>query len=217
MLSLDFLVVNHVILIAFTVTSALLALSPGPDNIFVLTQSLAHGVRSGIAVVLGLVSGCIIHTTLLAFGVSEVIKRNDNLFMAIKIAGALYLVYLAYKVYVSDAKINVSSSENAKRKGKTKLFWTGFTMNVLNPKVTIFFLAFFPGFLFSDSLNTVVQFYVLGLLFMLVTLFVFGSIAVLSGSISRFTMQHPKTGDFFKWMQIVVFLGIAVYLFISDK
>ena len=217
MLSLDFLVINHAILIAFTLTSTLLALSPGPDNIFVLTQSLVHGVRSGIAVVLGLVSGCIIHTTLLAFGVSEIIKRNENIFLAIKIAGALYLVYLAYKVYTSDAKINMSSSDDVKQKGISKLYWTGFTMNVLNPKVTIFFLAFFPGFLFSESLNTVIQFYVLGLLFMLVTLLVFGGIAILSGSISRFTKQNPKTGVFFKWMQIVVFLGIALYLFISDK
>nr|WP_299342912.1 LysE family translocator [Allomuricauda sp.] len=217
MLSLFFSAINYPILTGFAVTSALLALSPGPDNIFVLTQSLANGVKSGIAVVLGLVSGCLVHTTLLAFGVSEVIKRSDTLFFAIKAFGAAYLVYLAYKVFKSDASINLPSSETVKRRGQNKLFWTGFTMNVLNPKVTIFFLAFFPGFLFSEELNTVIQFYVLGFLFMAVTLLVFGGIAVLSGSISRFTQQNPRTGFLFKWMQVIVFLGIALYLLISDK
>lgn len=215
--SLLFLEISYPILVGFAVTSALLALSPGPDNIFVLTQSLANGVKSGIAVVLGLVSGCLVHTTLLAFGVSEVIKRSETLFFAIKLFGALYLIYLAYQVYKSDSNINLSSSENVKERGQNKLFWTGFTMNVLNPKVTIFFLAFFPGFLFSKELNTVIQFYVLGLLFMAVTLVVFGGIAILSGSISRFSRQNPRTGFLFKWMQIIVFLGIALYLLISDK
>ena len=85
-------------------------------------------------------------------------------------------------------------------------------MNVLNPKVTIFFLAFFPGFLFSDTLNTVVQFYVLGLLFIMVSSFIFGGIAVAAGSISNYITRTPKVGQFFKWLQIIVFVGIALYL-----
>ena len=90
-------------------------------------------------------------------------------------------------------------------------------MNVLNPKVTIFFLAFFPGFLFSKELNTVVQFYILGLLFMFSALLVFGSIALLAGSISNYLTGHKKAGIYLKWVHIVVFVGIAVYLFLSDK
>ncbi len=209
--------INYPLLVGFMVTSALLALSPGPDNIFVLTQSLANGVKSGLSVVFGLVTGCLVHTTLLAFGVSEIIKRSDTLFWAIKLFGALYLVYLAYKVFRSDASINLNTSEKPKQKDRKRLFWTGFTMNVLNPKVTIFFLAFFPGFLFSNEIHTVIQFYTLGLLFMLVTVLVFGGIAILSGTISSFAGRNPKTGEFFKWLQIVVFLGIALYLLLSDK
>lgn len=181
-----------------------------------MAQSLTHGIKSGIAVVLGLASGCLVHTTLLAFGVSEIIKRSDTLFWAIKLFGVVYLLYLAFKVFRSEGQIEVLNTKMEKQ-GKGKLFWTGFTMNVLNPKVTIFFLAFFPGFLFSSTLNTVTQFYVLGLIFIMVTLLVFGSIAILSGTISSFISQNPKAGLFLKWTQIIVFVGIALYLLLSNK
>lgn len=208
--------VNYSVLIGFLVSSAALAISPGPDNIFVLTQSISNGVKAGLATVVGLVSGCLVHTTLLAFGVSEVIKRSDSLFFGIKLFGAAYLVYLAIKVYRSDASI-LLDKEKQPSQSAFKLFKTGFAMNVLNPKVTIFFLAFFPGFLFSETLGTVMQFYVLGLLFMLVAFIIFGTIAVLAGNISTFLMRHPKAGIYLKWVQIVVFLGIAIYLLLSDK
>nr|WP_297783253.1 LysE family translocator [uncultured Allomuricauda sp.] len=208
--------VNYPILIGFFVSSLALAISPGPDNIFVLTQSISNGTKSGLATVFGLVSGCLVHTTLLAFGVSEIIKRSDTLFFAIKLFGAMYLLYLAYQVYRSDASIAIDD-KNRPAKTPMKLFWTGVTMNVLNPKVTIFFLAFFPGFLFSDELNTVVQFYILGLLFMLSALIVFGTIAVLAGKISKYLTRHKNAGVYLKWVQLVVFVGIAVYLFLSDK
>ncbi|WP_435623013.1 LysE family translocator [Flagellimonas sp.] len=207
---------NYPILTGFILATAVLGISPGPDNIFVLTQSLAHGVKSGFAVVLGLASGCLVHTTLLAFGVSEIIKRSDTLFWLIKLFGVAYLLYLAFKVFRSKSQIQISATHTAKR-ANGNLFWTGFTMNVLNPKVTIFFLAFFPGFLFSTELNTVIQFYVLGFLFIAVTILIFGSIALLSGSISKFVAQNLGTGKVLKWTQIIVFVGIAVYLLLSDK
>ncbi|MEY8780717.1 LysE family translocator [Allomuricauda sp. XS_ASV26] len=208
--------INYPILIGFLVSSIALALSPGPDNIFVLAQSISNGTKAGMATVFGLVSGCLVHTTLLAFGVSEIIKRSDALFFAIKLFGAVYLLFLAYKVYQSDASIMLDK-EGQPAKSPRNLFWTGFTMNVLNPKVSIFFLAFFPGFLFSDTLDTVIQFYALGLLFMLSALLVFGTIAFLAGSISNYLTRNKKAGIYLKWVQIIVFMGIAVYLFLSDK
>ncbi|MDC6362715.1 MULTISPECIES: LysE family translocator [Flavobacteriaceae] len=208
--------INYPILIGFLVSSAALAISPGPDNIFVLTQSISNGVKAGLATVLGLVSGCLVHTTLLAFGVSEIIKRSDALFFGIKLFGAAYLIYLAIKVYRGSDTIHVEQ-EKGPSQSSFKLFKTGFAMNVLNPKVTIFFLAFFPGFLFSETLSSVLQFYVLGLLFMLVAFIIFGMIAVLAGSISTYLMRHPKVGSYLKWVQIIVFVGIAIYLLLSDK
>ena len=202
---------DYGILLAFVTATLGLAISPGPDNIFVLTLSLSNGSKKGLAVVAGLMTGCIIHTTLVAFGVSALIKNNDTVFWGLKILGVGYLLYLCYQVYRSEPVLNVTAAEG-NTQSMLALFKKGFIMNVLNPKVTIFFLAFFPGFLFSDGLSEVVQFYILGGVFIIASTLVFGAIALLAGSISAFSTKTPKAGIFFKWLQIVVFLGIALFL-----
>jgi threonine/homoserine/homoserine lactone efflux protein len=201
------------ILLAFVFTSSVLAISPGPDNIFVLTQSIVNGKKQGFATVFGLMTGCIIHTSLVAFGVSAIIKNNENIFLLLKVFGASYLLYLAYKVYQSDAEITFST-ENVQNKSEIQLFKTGFLMNVLNPKVTIFFLAFFPQFLFSKELSVVLQFYILGFIFILVSSIIFGSIAFLGGKISTYIQQNKQIVLVLKWAQILVFVGIALLIFL---
>ncbi|MDG2074328.1 MAG: LysE family transporter, partial [Polaribacter sp.] len=118
------------------------------------------------------------------------------------------LLYLAYQVFKSNSDI-VFSTDNVQQKTTLQLFKTGFWMNVLNPKVTIFFFAVFPQFLFSEEVSTVIQLSVLGGLFILVSFIVFSSIALLAGSVSNFIKENKKAGVFLKWLQIVVFLGIA--------
>ncbi|ARV05892.1 lysine transporter LysE [Polaribacter sp. SA4-10] len=203
-------------LFSFVIATTVLAFSPGPDNVFVLTQSIVNGKKFGLATVFGLMTGCLIHTTLVAFGVSAIIKENDNLFFAIKLFGSIYLLYLAYQVFKSDDKILIST-ENVQEKTTKQLFKTGFLMNVLNPKVTIFFLAFFPRFLFSETISTVIQFYILGLLFILVSFTVFSTIAILAGAISSYLKQHKKVGFYLKWGQIIVFVAIAIFILIQSS
>ncbi len=197
-------------LISFSLATLALAISPGPDNIYVLTQSLTNGTKSGIATTAGLISGCIVHTTLLAFGISAIITASEEIFYGIKVLGACYLLYLAYKVFRSDS--NISLADNAPRKSYFQLFKIGMVMNLLNPKVMIFFLAFFPGFLWNSEGNTIVQFYVLGLIFMLVSFLTFSGIALLAGRISIFVLKGKRTSVFLKWLQIIVFVGIAVFV-----
>ena len=199
-------------LLSFSLATIILALSPGPDNIYVLTQSLANGVKSGVATTAGLISGCIVHTTLLAFGVSALLTASEGVFYGIKVFGALYLIYLAFKVFRSDSAI--SFSENAPKKSGWSLFKQGVIMNLLNPKVMIFFLAFFPVFLWNEQEGTVSQFYILGVVFMLVSFIVFSGLAILAGSISGILMKYKRIGVVLKWLQIVVFLGIAIYILI---
>lgn len=174
-------------------------------------QSITNGKVYGLVTVCGLITGCIIHTTLLAFGVSALIAANASLFFVIKLLGALYLIYLAYKVFKSDSQLHLDTGKVAKKSLKG-LFVQGFFMNVLNPKVTIFFLAFFPGFLFSETMSTVWQFYILGGLFMLVSFIIFSTIALLAGQIKAYTLNHKNSGLVLKWLQIVVFIGIAIFI-----
>lgn len=198
-------------LIPFLTASILLTLSPGPDIVFVLVQGMSKGKKAGIITTLGLASGIIVHTSLVAFGVSAIIKQSETLFLLIKIFGALYLFYLAFRVFKSDSGFSLTSKSVVVDK-KRHLFKQGFIMNVLNPKVTIFFLAFFPGFLWDPEGNTVFQFYVLGLLFMLQTIIIFGLVAILAGKISLFLNKHPSSGMVLKWIQIVVFVGIGIFI-----
>ena len=200
----------------FIIASFLMALSPGPDNIFVLSNTLYNGKKAGLFTVLGLVTGCLFHTTLVAFGVSEIISFNQNIFLFIKILGFSYMLILAFRVYKSPLffeitkvkKINKSNSNN---------FITGLLMNILNPKVYFFFLSFFPSFLFlsSDELNLVSQFYILGLLFMLTTAIVFCSIVLFSAVISRYLIDFKIFHIVMKWIQILIFIAIATAILFS--
>jgi threonine/homoserine/homoserine lactone efflux protein len=198
-------------LLSFALATSILAISPGPDNIFVLTQSIVNGRNFGLVTVIGLISGCLVHTTLLAFGVSAIISASENLYMGIKIFGSVYLLYLAFNVYNTDTSMLLSEEVTPKKTMK-QLFKQGFLMNVLNPKVSIFFLAFFPGFLFSDSLSTITQFYILGFIFMFVSLFIFSAIAILAGTISKSLKNNNKISLYLKWSQFVVFILIAIFI-----
>lgn len=202
---------NYDTLIAFIVAVSAMAISPGPDNIYVFLQSLVYGVRFGIATVIGLLLGCLVHTTLVAIGVSALIKQNEGMFFVIKLFGAVYLLYLAYKVYNSPNSIRFDTVGVVK-KTEVQLVKQGFIMNVLNPKVSLFFLSFFPAFLFSETMSEVKQFFILGVLFMVCSFIVFSLIAALSGKISNYIKSQKNVGKVLKWLQIIVFVGIAVFI-----
>lgn len=200
-------------LVSFSFATLLLALSPGPDNIFVLTQSVARGAQYGIAIASGLITGCIVHTSVVALGFAVIIRDNAWLLYSIKIAGAIYLLYLAYKILISDASIKFGD-DKASDSSLWKLYKVGITMNLLNPKVTLFFLALLPQFIVKDSFPDWIQIYLLGGVFMLVSLLVFYSIALLAGNAARFIKSSTWFAPVMKWMQIVVFISIAVVILI---
>jgi threonine/homoserine/homoserine lactone efflux protein len=200
-------------LISFALATLLLALSPGPDNIFVLTQSVARGAKYGIAIASGLITGCIVHTSIVALGFAVIIRDNDWLLYSIKIAGAVYLLYLAYKIFKSDASIEFGDSK-ASSQGLWKLYKIGITMNLLNPKVTLFFLALLPQFVIANSYPDWIQIYILGGVFMLVSLLTFYTIALLAGNAASFIKSSRWFAPAMKWTQIVVFIGIAVAILI---
>ena len=204
------------ILISFSIASFLLALAPGPDNFFVLTFSAKYGKTLGLFTVLGLVSGCLVHTTLVAFGIYALIINNDFLFSLLMYVGAFYLLFIAFKVYKSDNSIKELDQAN-NQIGKFKVFVNGFLMNILNPKVLAFFLAFFPTFIFSESINPLIQFYILGGIFMIITLIVFSSIAIFSSLIYRNFKKYRFYTDLLKWLNIIVLISIAIIILFSEN
>ena len=199
-------------LISFSIATLFLALTPGPDNLYVISQSLTNGTKSGIATTIGLISGCIVHTTLLAFGVSAIIAASETIFYGLKIIGACYLLFLAYKVYRSNPHVDLKNK--VLKKTYLQLFKQGVIMNLVNPKILIFFLAFFPGFLWDEYQHTIYQFYVLGILFMVISFIVFSGLAILAGYISTTLNENKNVSVLLKWTQIVVFVGIAIFILI---
>lgn len=199
------------ILISFVLATAVVAFSPGPDNIFILIQSATHGKKTGMAVVLGLMTGCLIHTSLVAFGLSAFIQSNESLYFILKLFGTAYMLFLAIRVYKSNMNFN-KDQKKAQPDGFYELFKQGFVMNVLNPKVSVFFLAFFPTFLFSETMELYKQFYTLGFLFILTSFSVFSCFVFLSSYFSKLFLKSPQRQLLLKRLQMGFFIGIAVMI-----
>ncbi|MDH3355262.1 MAG: LysE family translocator, partial [Chromatiales bacterium] len=168
-------------LTTFIIASILLALVPGPDNLFVLAQSALYGRKAGIFITLGLCTGLVLHTSAVVLGVAALFKTSPVAFSVLKIAGAIYLLYLAWHAF------KASSMSVQKRRSKVltgvQLYRRGIVMNVTNPKISIFFLAFLPQFVVSNSGSIAQQIFLLGAIFILITFTVFGVVALLAGSL----------------------------------
>ena len=150
-------------LLTFLFASALLSIAPGPDNIFVLTQSALYGRRSGLLITLGLCTGLIVHTSLVAFGVAVIFQTSAIAFTVLKIIGALYLLYLAWLAFTAGTS-DLESATSTQRSG-IALYQRGILMNLSNPKVSIFFLAFLPQFASLENGALAPQIFTLGFLF----------------------------------------------------
>lgn len=201
------------VLYAFFATCLLLILTPGPDLIFVISQSITRGRKLGFAVALGQVGGLVFHLSLFAFGVSALIVSSDWMYKGIKILGGLYLLWLAYSAYTSKAEIKIDEVEMTSN-SFGGFMWKGLLMNILNPKVMLFFLALFPGFINEQAGDVKEQVFILGLIFTVLTLLVF---SVICGIAARFTHILRNNSTFnviIKWMQVILFTGLGLYVLI---
>lgn len=206
------------LLLAFLGSSVLLTVMPGPDNIFVLTESLTRGRKYGFAVSLGLSTGVLIHTAAAATGLSIVVQQSEFVFTVIKSLGALYLFYLAFKatgetpMSLGDTVIGGEMSESR----DTRLrYWglmrKGFLMNILNPKVALFFIAFLPQFVRPEGWGVAYQMLIFGLVFAVQALLIFYAIAYLSGSLTKY-VQNDRFWVITKWSKVAVLAGLGLVI-----
>jgi len=178
----------------FIITSILLSISPGPDNIYVLSHSIIYGKKEGILIAFGLCIGLVFHMSISLFGVSVIFMANNIIFLFFKIVGSCYLLYLAWCFFKTRNK-PIKANENIPRFNGVKLIKKGILLNVSNPKVAIFFLAFFPQFLNGAVHYKNAQFYLLGGVFISIVFVVFSLISSLSDiarkKINRFNGALP--------------------------
>lgn len=227
-------------MLEFFIAALVIGIAPGPDNLFVLAQSATYGARLGFCIILGLCTGIAIHTCLLVAGVSALIAASPTAFFVIQCLGAAYLLYLAYKSFgvkdgvVVSSEFGIRNSESChpernavESKDPVKssdaisgvpsarsLYMRGIIMNLTNPKVILFVLSLIPPAVRLDRpIHPSLQMAIFGGEFILATMIVFGSIALLAGTVKKFLLTSPKANRNLNWFSGAVFVFLAVALF----
>ncbi|WP_442764884.1 LysE family translocator [Sulfurospirillum cavolei] len=199
----------------FITASTLLALAPGPDILFVLTQSMSQGSRSGIAIALGLCSGLIFHTTAVALGVAVIFQTSLLAFTLLKMIGAAYLLYLAFMAFKDASKNKLETDKTPIR--LVSLYKRGIFMNITNPKVSIFFLAFLPQFTRPEAGNVTGQIFMLGALFMLSAFVVFFFVSLLAGRVGQWFAQTKNGEKILNRVAGTIFAALAFKLAFTSR
>lgn len=200
-------------LLYFLITSILLTLAPGPDIMYLLAKSLADGTKSGISLAFGLTTGLIFHTTLVIIGVATIIQQSPLAFSILKYTGAIYLLYLAWGAFHSQGNLKLNAVNNTT--SFFKLYRRGLIMNVLNPKVLLFFLAFLPQFINLNAENISLQIAFLGFIFGLQTLIIFSLVAICAGKVRDYILNIKNFNKIMGYIQGIVLLLISLALIIS--
>ena len=203
------------VMLLFVTASVALAFAPGPDNIFVLTQSALHGRKTGLLVTLGLCTGLLVHTAAVSLGVAAIFQTSLLAFSLLKLAGVLYLLYLAAQAFrASKAALEADGSEALSWRG---LYTRGIIMNITNPKVAIFFLAFLPQFTDPARGSITVQMLFLGGLFIVSTLIVFAAVAWFAGYIGEWLQRSAGAQVVMNRIAGMVFVVLALRLAVSER
>lgn len=198
------------LVISFLSVAIFLTLAPGPDNLFVLAQSIAQDKKAGIITSCGLCTGLLVHITAATIGLSALIYQSVIIFTIVKFAGAIYLLYLAYKSFTSkESSINLESGQSIQYQS---LYKRGIIMNILNPKVSIFFLALFPQFITTNGFSIPLQMFILGCIFLVQTLVIFTFISVFAGKVGQYLRKNETITKKMNIIQgsIFTFIGLSI-------
>ena len=203
-------------LLLFIGASFILCLVPGPDNIYVLTQGMTKSKKAAIITTLGLTTGLIIHTSAAAFGISAIFQTSEMAFNIVKYVGVLYLLYIAYQAFKYRNEPLDLSVQDSKSELK-KLYIKGFIMNILNPKVSIFFLAFLPQFVTPENGNFTLQMITLGFIFMVMTVLVFSFIGIAGNMLSSKLLEKPSIVKYMNILTSFVLVSLGLKLALSSR
>ena len=201
-------------LLAFFGASLVLGLSPGPDNLFVLLHSAAHGRRAGLLVGLGLCSGILLHTLAVTLGLAALFAASTTAFTALKLFGAGYLLWLAWQMLQAPAQRNGQALQPL---NAWQNYLRGVLMNVSNPKVLLFFLAFLPQFVDAGRGQVVLQTLSLGAVFIAATLLVFGAIACSAGALRQRLERSTRLQRALHRGTALVFVALALRLVMVQR
>jgi RhtB (resistance to homoserine/threonine) family protein len=197
----------------FIATAVVLVVTPGQDTFFILGRSLAGGRSAGVAAALGITAGSVIHTVLAALGLSALLATSPYAFMAVKFAGAAYLIYIGLRALLArDAKLPGTEEGAIAADGRWNPFRQGIISNLLNPKVALFFLALMPQFIDAASTHKVAAFLALGFTFVLLGVVWCVVLAIAAARLRAWFLQRPSMATVLNRIAGAVFIGLGLKL-----
>jgi threonine/homoserine/homoserine lactone efflux protein len=198
----------------FLATSVAITFAPGPDNMQVLARGISQGRAAGLVAALGFAAGVTFHTTLATLGVAALLRSSPLAFQAIKYAGAAYLVWIGIKALRSQG---LATAHERAAQPLWSVFRQSVLGNMLNPKVTLFFLVFLPQFIDTHGVQSVpVQMLELGALFMLQTVVIFSIFGVCAGMIGGWLKRRPRVGVWLDRLAGATFIAIGIRVALRD-
>jgi threonine/homoserine/homoserine lactone efflux protein len=195
----------------FIATAVVLVITPGQDTFFILGRSLAGGRAAGIAAALGITAGSVIHTLFAALGLSALLATSPSAFMAVKLAGAAYLVYIGVRALTSRSSGLQDDARDA-RDGRWAAFRSGIVTNLLNPKVGLFFLALMPQFIDAASSHKVAAFMALGLTFVSLGVAWCLVLAIAAASLRGWFLRRPSMATVLNRVAGAMFIALGLKL-----
>jgi len=196
-------------ILQFAVAVIIIAITPGPDMTLFVGRALSEGRKSGFACMAGALTGCMIHTTLVAFGLSALIIASPQAFLALKIGGAGYLVWLALQAVVKGSAFSPDTRPRASR-SVLQNWATGIGINLLNPKIILFFMTFLPQFVSANDPNAPGKLFFLGFLFILISLPITSSMVVAADRFAGLLRKSPRVTRIVDWLFAGIFSAFAL-------
>jgi threonine/homoserine/homoserine lactone efflux protein len=199
----------------FIVSGLLLNMTPGVDILYIIDRSTQQGVRYGIAAALGVSAGCVVHICIAVLGLSAILATSEVAFSIVKYLGAAYLVYLGFSLLLSNVKTNRVEQDVSRSNGFFGVLLKAVLINILNPKVALFFIAFFPQFVDVSYDNSILAFLILG------TIFIFNAtlwsvfVAWSASSVAKKLSVNSTLGKVLKSLMAIIFIGFGVRLALS--
>ena len=200
----------------YIVASLALILTPGQDMLYVMSRALAQGRLAGLYSAMGVIIGILVHTVLAAIGVGAILAASEGLFLALKLAGAAYLVYLGVKLLLTR-EAALATAGGARKFSAASLVWQGVLSNVSNPKIVVFFFAFLPQFVDPRSANPTMDLVFLGVLYAAMGLVVKAGVGLAAGSLSERVLRKPRAMVWINRVSGTILVGLGLRLAASQR
>jgi threonine/homoserine/homoserine lactone efflux protein len=202
-------------LLLFGIAAVVLIVTPGPNFLYVLTRGATQGRRAGLIAAGGLGAGVLIHTALATLGVAALVRSSYLAFRVIKYGGSLYLVYLGVRALSDRQDMSGGRIEAPAR--DYRVFWQSIVASLTNPKTILFFLSFLPQFVKASRGDTSRQMLLLGTIYMLLTLIIYGVVAYYAGSVGRWLRTRGALAPRVRWLSATGFIGLGVWAALPDR